>query len=70
MHGSYLDQKKYSNLKANGIDVEKYDELLKIREYVILRLSLLSKNPYELMETLEKPIKLLDTRWKWWKIYK
>lgn len=62
MHGSYLDQKKYSNLKANGIDVEKYDELLKIREYVILRLSLLSKNPYELMETLEKPIKLLDTR--------
>lgn len=62
MHGSYLDQKKYSNLKANGIDVEKYDELLKIREYIILRLSLLSKNPYELMETLEKPIKLLDTR--------
>lgn len=46
MHGSYIDQKKYSNLKAHGIDVEKYDELLKIREYVVLRLSLLSKNPY------------------------
>lgn len=46
MHGSYIDQRKYSNLKKNGIDVEKYDELLKIREYIQLRLTLLSKNPY------------------------
>lgn len=25
MHGSYIDQRKYANLKNNGINVEKYD---------------------------------------------
>lgn len=49
MHNSYIDQKKYANLKKHGVDVEKYDELLKIKEYLELRFNLLSKNPYELM---------------------
>lgn len=25
IHGSYVDQRKYANLKRNGINVDKYD---------------------------------------------
>ena len=43
--------------------MDKYEELLQIRDYLKFRLGLVSKNPYALLETLEKPLKLLDTRW-------
>lgn len=35
---------------------------MRIRDYFEFRMALLSKNPYELIEALQKPIKILDTR--------
>ena len=59
---SFMDRKRSSILRKNGVNMDKYEELLQIRDYLKFRLGLVSKNPYALLETLEKPLKLLDTR--------
>ena len=42
--------------------MKKYEELIEIRDDLKLRLGLLSKNPLVVLETVQKPFKLIDTR--------
>jgi hypothetical protein len=62
IHGSIIDRNKNVILKRYGINIDRYEELKQIRSHLDFRLGLLSKNPHILLETLEKPMRLLDTR--------
>ena len=56
-----FNQKKYRHLLKEGIDVPRFEEYLAIRDYLSMRLGILSKNPSKVLSTLSKPIKLLKT---------
>jgi len=43
--------------------LQKYEELLELKNYFEMKLDLYSKSPFVIMDRLEAPIKLLDTRW-------
>ncbi len=55
-----FNKKKFRHLLKEGIDVPKYEEYLSIREYLKSRLGLLTRSPSIFLETVEKPLKLLD----------
>lgn len=59
---SFMERNRAKILRKNGVNVQKYEELLQIKEYIKFKLGLVSKNPHILIETLEKPLMLLDTR--------
>ena len=61
MHSRYFEDRKFTNLRKYGVDVDKYQEMLEIKEYLEFRLALLSKSPNKLYRRLTKPIKLLNT---------
>lgn len=54
-------QKKYRHLLKAGIDIPKYEEYLSIRDYLKVRVGLLSRNPGTFLKTVEQPLKLLNT---------
>ncbi len=59
---SMEEKHKFKYLKKYKFNLEKYEELLELRNYLQMRLDLLSKNPSIIMDSLELPLKLLDTR--------
>jgi hypothetical protein len=59
---SMEEKHKFKYLKKYKFNLEKYEELLELRNYLQMRLDLLSKNPFIIMDRLKGPLKLLDTR--------
>lgn len=58
-----MEQKnKFSYLKKYKFNLQKYEELLELRNYFQMKLDLYSKSPFVIMDRLEAPIRLLDTR--------
>lgn len=57
-----IRQRRLKECRKQGIDTEKYEELLEIRDDLKMRLGMLSKNPLIVLETLERPFKIVDTR--------
>lgn len=59
---SIIASKRLKYLEKEGVDVRKYEELVEIRDDLKMRLGLLSKNPLIVLETVQKPFKMIDTR--------
>lgn len=59
---SMEEKHKFNYLRRYKFNLAKYEELLELREHFQMRLDLLSKNPFIVMDTLDKPLKMLDTR--------
>ena len=59
---SMEEKHKFKYLRKYKFNVEKYEELLELKNHFQMRLDLLSKNPFIIMDRLEAPLKILDTR--------
>ena len=57
------EKQKFNYLKKYKFNLEKYEELLELKNYFQMKLDLYSKSPFVIMDRLETSIKLLDTRW-------
>jgi len=56
------EKQKFNYLKKYKFNLEKYEELLELKNYFQMKLDLYSKSPFVIMDRLETSIKLLDTR--------
>ena len=59
---SMVKNRRNRHLAKEGIDVQKYEEYQRLKEYLTQRVNLLSADPLDVVKVVKQPLTLLDTR--------